>query len=662
MPPSSTPSTPPRRHLKLAAAFLGLLIAGLALFWPAVHGPFVFDDFPNLQNLEHVDGTLDLPHIGEYLASFNGNPGRPLAALSFLIEDSAWPTSPLAFKRDNLLLHLLAGVLVFALTRKLARQLATTRASADVIALATMAMWVLHPMQLSATMLVVQRMNILASICMLLGLIGYVGCVTRSAWPDARRVLSAGAILALSATLGLLCKENGVLVFAYAVALNLTVLREAIAEVRPPWRRLLLAGTALPVAALAVAALVKLPEIQAGYRGRDFTLGERLLTEPRILFDYVREILLPRIGDQGLFHDGYVASSGLMSPPSTLLSLAALAVLTTAAWLLRARRPLFALAVLWFLAGHLLESTVIPLELYFEHRNYLPMVGMLFACAAGVSLTTPEYRRLAWALLAVWILMVSALTYVNARTWGDRGTLATVWLQENPQSIRAVQMVAAYRYEIGDLAGTHQVLREGHARIPKSDELLMQETLLDCYSTGLTRPAWDRLLALAARSEYSAIMPELASDFGEQQRGERCHGTLRDGDFSRLAEALIHNPNASWRGDAMGYIYYEMFRQAAYDGNLQKTMEYGDAAYAARPDPLVARNQAIYLLTAGLPDDAMRYLRKSENTPQPWFKRHVFDVVALNAPLWKNAKDMKAYLERHPLPARRPAQAVNKSS
>jgi hypothetical protein len=637
-----------RPDLWLVAGFVGLFCVALAIFWPAVHGPFVFDDFPNLQNLTHVDGKLDLPHIGEYLAAFHGNPGRPLSALSFLIEDSAWPTSPLAFKRDNLLLHLLVGVLVFVLARRLARQLESTRPKSDAIGLATAAMWLLHPIQLSATMLVVQRMNILCSIFVLLGLLAYLACVTKKAWPDAVRVLLAGAVLGLSAVLAILCKENGILVFAYAVALNLTLLRPPITALRPTWRRLLHLGTALPMISLAAVALVQLPQIQGSYRGRSFTLGERLLTQPRVIVDYLREILLPRIGSQGIFHDGYVASTGLLSPPSTVLSIAAVALVALAAWRLRARRPLFAFAVCWFIAGHLLESTVVPLELYFEHRNYLPMIGPLFSIACGIATVNVAYRRVAWALLGIWLTMVSALTFINARTWGDRGLMATIWVQENPTSTRAVQMLASYQFDVGDFAGARKTMQEGLARIPQADELSLQSVLLDCFTVGVTRSEWRDTIQRVSHMRYTAIVPELASKFGEEQRKNRCHGTLQDGDFIQLAEAMIRNPNVSWRSDAMSYIYYEMFRQAAHERNLQKVMDYLDASYAYRPDPLVPRNQAIYLLMAGLPDDAMRYLAKSEAAPQPWIKHRMFDIKALNAPLWQDARELEDYLRRYP--------------
>src|SRR5688572_22390989 len=115
------PLTPLRLH---EAAIALLLACALALAWcltqPALTGPFLFDDFPNLENLREIGGQFSSQRLANYLASFTGTPGRPLAALSFLVDDYAWPSDPYPFKRHNLLLHLLCGVMVFGFARTMA--------------------------------------------------------------------------------------------------------------------------------------------------------------------------------------------------------------------------------------------------------------------------------------------------------------------------------------------------------------------------------------------------------------------------------------------------------------------------------------------------------------------------------------------------------------
>jgi hypothetical protein len=98
------------------------------------------------------------------------------------------------------------------------------------------------------------------------------------------------------------------------------------------------------------------------------------------------------------------------------------------------------------------------------------------------------------------------------------------------------------------------------------------------------------------------------------------------------------------RGQSVAYIYVELSRQSLHDRNLDQTMAFLDAAFAAKADPLIAHNQAIYLLTAGLPGPAMDYLRKSESTRQPAFKAWLLDIPGMNAPLWDIARRMQAMM------------------
>jgi hypothetical protein len=171
--------------------------------------------------------------------------------------------------------------------------------------------------------------------------------------------------------------------------------------------------------------------------------------------------------------------------------------------------------------------------------------------------------------------------------------------------------------------------------------------LLDCVTVGLGRPQWNALVHLGGTVRNSRLVPETVARFGEEQRGARCRGTLQPGDFAQLAHAVMTNPAIAWQRDAMGYLYYELSKQAVHDRDLDELMHDLDESNRLRPNPLVAREQAIYLLSAGLPEEAMRYLRKSEQTPQPWIKAQLLDIRAMNAPLWRSARRMQQTLESH---------------
>ena len=122
--------------------------------------------------------------------------------------------------------------------------------------------------------------------------------------------------------------------------------------------------------------------ISAGYAGREFSLEERLLTQGRLLWRYLAWILLPNITDMGFQHDDIPISTGLFQPLTTLLSLIAWVVLLALSFVLRRRYPLLLLYVLFFLVGHSMESTILPLEMVYEHRNYLPSMPVCLLLAS----------------------------------------------------------------------------------------------------------------------------------------------------------------------------------------------------------------------------------------------------------------------------------------
>ena len=411
-------SDPGPKHIAIAAIALPLLLGlSLWLLWPGIQGPFVFDDFPNLQNLREIGDQFSRESIGRYLAAWQGSPGRPLAALSFLIEDHAWPTDPEAFKRNNLLWHLLVGIGIFLIARKLLVLSNLGHSKAFWIALATMFYWLVHPMQLSSTMLVVQRMTVLSNGLIVAGLLVYLAILTRPRLGDMERSLLAGSSLFVFGGLAFLAKENGPLIFVYAAVLNLTLLAPTLRQLVPRARQLLWLATAGMTVLLILAMLWQVRDPGSAYAMRDFTLGERLLSETRILWRYLLDIVLPNM-QTSVFYDDFEISKGLLTPWTTLPAALGWLAAVSGAVLARHRWPLISFGVLWFLAGHLIESTVIPLELYFEHRNYLAMLGPVLAIMVALFNAAGDLKKPLRAAGVAWLMLAAFTGHVTASTWG----------------------------------------------------------------------------------------------------------------------------------------------------------------------------------------------------------------------------------------------------
>ena len=426
--------------------WIGLLMAALVtvcVYWVGLRGPLLLDDHYNLEVLQRwLQGETPLRAV--LFDGRSGMFGRPFAMASLAL--SAWlgGYAPFAFKLGNLLVHLLTGGLVFALVRRIALCDPRMAGRAGIVAALVATVWLLHPLNAGTVLYAVQRMAQLSVLCMLAGMWFYLAMrdriTTRSHHRTAVAMLFFGIPLLLVA--GFLSKENALLLPALCLVLELGCYRDTT---RPPAIKAFF-GTCLALPFLLGVALLAInpARITSGYLVRDFDWQQRLLTQARALCDYLWKILAPNPPSMGVYTDDYAISTGLLSPPTTLVAILVLAAVTLAAWQLRKRIP--ALFVGWgiFLVGHAIESSVLPLELYFEHRNYLPMVGVLYA-AVGLAVAGGDALGKAGlrpghigAVLAVGVVALLAFgTHGRARVWSSPETLAISAVTSHPQSLRA---------------------------------------------------------------------------------------------------------------------------------------------------------------------------------------------------------------------------------
>lgn len=583
---------------------MGLLLAlvmTLVLSWPALTGPFLFDDFPNLENLRKLNGRLDWQSLAHFSAQYRSEPGRPLSMLSFVINDFAWPSDAWGFKYTNLMIHLLVGVLVYGFTRSLAKSVGNPD-RADVTGLLAAAAWLLHPMQLSTSMLVIQRMTQLSALFALVGLWGYVALAHRAT--TLRASLLAISALGAGTLLAVLCKETGALVPVLAVVVNATLLRQRLHTLPMMNRRVLFWGSLLPVLCLLAAVALRWDSL-TGYGNRDFDMGERLLTQGRVLVNYLYQILVPNLRGGGIYHDDFVISRTWWSPWTTLPAVVLVLSATVCAILFRRRRPVLAFAVLWFLAGHLLESTVFPLEIYFEHRNYLPMIGPLFLLAHAATNIRRQWLPHAAALAATWVLFAAWLTSVQAPIWGDARKLTAVWAVEHPSSARAMQQRANYVARHISPRQAAEMLLDAYRTGVRGHDFPLQALSIACATLdpALAQRARPLVHAALQRAKYDNAMVEVMSQLGKRSQHDACPAILDQDDWLQLTDRLLENPSYA-AGKGSRYLHVERSNLFRLKRDFNGTMQELEAAWAARPSPDLAQLIAATFASAGLYDEA----------------------------------------------------------
>jgi tetratricopeptide (TPR) repeat protein len=605
-----------RRGYPQKALLIVLAVAG-ALFACGLPGGFLLDDFGSLSGLGMVRDGSRLAGI-YVMEGVTGFPGRPLSYLAFVFQSGSWPDDPQAFKIANIVLHLVNGALVFALVARLIAL--RGRADAAWIGLLAATVWLVHPIQVSTVLYVVQRMTELAALFCLCGFLAYLhGRALAAAGRVRVGYVWMTAAVALGTPLAILAKENGALLPAYIAVIEFTVLAGLA---RPPrWNLWAAVFLAFPPLALA-AYLALAPGWMDGYSIRAFGMSERLYTEAGILWDYLAKIALPRPRAFGIYFDDYPVALAPWSSLSTAAALAGwgAALLGAVAW--RRSLPFLSFAVLWFLAGHLLESTVIPLELYFEHRNYLPLLGPAVAIAWAAKrlwdAASAPYVRRAYALLGLAAaLALGGVTWVEARAWADPVRQVALWARERPESQRAQYALGMQYFFARRYAEASETLERAQAMAPQEAYFALARLAIGCLTDGVPIPEAGAVAGSLARTPVRPVVTELLNGIVVQLERGDCR-RIRAEDALALADGFLSNPKVGgiyrWAG------LYVKGRVHAVQGDLDPAVRALEAANDILPNLGVLHQQVTWLVSAALYDDALRFIEKGRGDPRwrPW--------------------------------------------
>ncbi len=555
-----------RRRLPWLILALLLVVTALA-YWPGTRGTFLLDDYPNLlQNSTFKDLK---PTFSSFLAaslsSDSGPTHRPIAMASFALNVLAsgggkriqYGATPM--KWTNVGIHLLNGLLIFILLRLLLGQYRrlrpeTSERACEWAALVVTAAWLLAPINLTSVLYVIQRMTSLAATFSLLGLIAFVmgrrhlyeGSNPARAWIG---LLAAALIFT---PLAIFTKEDGALTMLYALVIEWTLfgLRQANGRRATGMIAYFTAFLLIP-AVLGLLWLVPQTLHSSAWKIRDFSLGERILTEGRVIWHYLWWTLVPNIGALSLFHDGFPVSHSLIHPWTTLLAWVGIAALVAAGFLSRRRYPLIAFGLLWFLAGQVMTATFVPLELIFEHREYLPSLG-LYAAIFGTAVLLFEKhsrRRLAMAAIVGVIALYGAALGLRSSDWSNPLRQLAIAARNHPNSPRATyaygRILAILTHSDPQLVPHTIKVLEKAAKVPNQGLLPYATLIILAHRTNRPiDPAWYRHMTqlLSARTANPGDISALDSLV-------RC--ALKDKNPCRLdpirmqavfSAALTHNP------------------------------------------------------------------------------------------------------------------------
>jgi tetratricopeptide (TPR) repeat protein len=399
-----------------------------------LRSPFVLDDLNSIKFNTHIRITgFDLEDIIQ-AGSDSPLTNRPVAYVSFALNYYFHQLNVAGFHIANILIHIVCGILLFYFTKTTLHTPVLQNSSEKYawVPLLTALIWLVHPIQTQSVTYVVQRMNSLASMFYVLSILLYArGRQSEKDFP--RYACFTGCVL--SGLLALGSKEVAVtlpvFLFLYEWYFYQDLNREWLKRRVLPIFGIM---AVLLLVALFYLDFQPLEKILNSYAGRNFTMPQRVLTEFRIVVFYLSLILFPHPSRLNLEHH-FPVSQSLVEPITTVLAIGIITGLLVMAFFIAKRQRLLSFCILWYLGNLVLESSIIGLELVFEHRNYLPSMLIILM----LMMLLHRYGRIRWVTIGfpVVIALVCCVYTVNRNNiWRNELSLWQDCAAKSPQKAR----------------------------------------------------------------------------------------------------------------------------------------------------------------------------------------------------------------------------------
>jgi tetratricopeptide (TPR) repeat protein len=577
-------------------------------YWPGLSGPFMLDDYNNIAALGNYGGVVDWQTFKSFvLGGQSGPTGRPLSLLTFLIDGNDWPTDPAPFKRTNLIIHLLTGAMLGVLTKQILGVLRFANSDATRLALVSAAIWLLHPFLVSTTLYAVQRMAQLTTLFMLIGMVVYLRVRVSSPTLSKTDYIKMSISLPLFTVLALLAKENGILLPTLVGVLEFTVIASQghrIARLNKTWAMLFIVFPVV-VVFLYLGKQFLRPDFFDVVAPRDFSLYERMLTEFRVLTDYLQNWFIPKLYTTGVFQDHIIKSTGVIAPVTTLLAIVFHFTVITLACIYRKRQPIFAFAALFFYAGHLLESTVLNLELYFEHRNYLS-AGFLFLPVV-VGLHKALRPKMFMAIVIGFAILLSGFTRYSANIWDSAAGIIEASARKAPTSARAQERYANLLFSANMHDRSLQVIEAAIQNIPHNDTLLQVTRLIIlCNTDSLPVEEVRRVGEKLSQLPFDPMLLKAYNVFAKGLVEQRCPNNSVESILPMFTEMLKVPENSE--PDTLGHshIKFMIGYINTVSGSPDLALQAFEESLNAEPDATNAMAMAALMASSGYSEQALR--------------------------------------------------------
>jgi tetratricopeptide (TPR) repeat protein len=390
---------------------------------------FVFDDDGSIVSNELVH-IYNLSQLNPARLAAMFKAGRSVALLSFAVNFYFGRLNVFGYHLVNLIIHIFASWAVYLFIRSTMDLTGSKRVRSDRIAFIASLLFAVHPVQTQSVTYIVQRETSLATLFYLAAILFYIH--TRVS--GKKGYFFATALLFL---LAVGTKQNAAILPVILLGYEFYFFQ----GLNPQWlkkNRGVLVGAVLSplVAGLLYTGPNLIAWMNARYAERSFTLVERVLTQQRVLLHYLSLLFFPLPSRLNLDYD-FPLSHGFSIPTVTAIAFTITALVLAVR--LAKSRPILSFCILWYYINLFIESSILALEMVYEHRLYLPSIGifLLFAVLFHDHVLRYPARRV-WGMagIAGLVAIFSFFSFRRNFVWKDDMSLWSDVIKKSPGKSR----------------------------------------------------------------------------------------------------------------------------------------------------------------------------------------------------------------------------------
>ncbi|MBW1993280.1 MAG: tetratricopeptide repeat protein [Deltaproteobacteria bacterium] len=631
---------------KISLIILLFIIIGSYIYSNTLSVPFVFDDVGRIKGNPDISVTeFSLDKFKKAAFGKSSPKKRPVGNITFALNYYFHQYSLPGYHIVNIIIHILNGILLYLFINITLRVLKADSSkpkgenkksipesiNSSFIAFFAAFFWLVNPVHTQSVTYIVQRLNSLAAMFFIVSFLFYVkgrisqrqsSSTTKSeknAKSNLQRVKSsklkaqskitalkfgrslhylwfAGSALAWILALG--CKQTAAtlpfFVILYEWYFFQDLSREWLKRNLKYFLGILIVFFLVAVLYLGVNPLDRIQSI-TDYAKEEFTFFERVLTQFRVVIYYLGLLFYPHPSRLRLDYD-FPLSHSLINPVTTLLSICAIIGLIVLAFYSARKDPLISFCIFWFFGNLIIESSIIPLAIIFEHRTYLPS---MLVCLVFVILAF-RYIKQKWfvaGLLSAVIIVFSIWTYQRNNVWKNPVSLWSDNVQKSPNKARTRGNLGIALFDQGRLEDAVYQFREAIRIKPDhTDAHLKLGNALEAQGN-LKKAIYHYSETLRIKPDHTDAHLKLGNALEAQGNPDEA--------FHHYAEALRNKPEHEGALNNMGVA---LMRR----GRIEEAVHYFSKVVRINPDFVQAYNNMGYILAQqGRTGEAIRNYEKA---------------------------------------------------